>query len=401
MKKFILNIIILAIAVLSATAQQNNKNVEIYFSALSEYYNNNAEKALNLLNLASENPKFIELKAKIHYENKNFSPAIKYYSKLADFNPSKAYYELAKIYAMMGYEMESMHYLGKHFEFENPKSNPEINLEPAFHVIINSVEWRKFWETNPYSENQKVFERAEYYMRDNKYSDAIGILENLRASGNDASQKNYLLSNAYFHEKNYSNALHYINQALRRDKNNITYIKQRLAIYIKTKRDAEALNDVNLLLKFDEYEPDYYKTKAKILNNLEEYSAANEVLNFYLDFFSADEDALYYSAVINSNMRQFADALKRYNQLIEVNPSNPNYFIERGDIYFNFESWNFAANDYAMALDINPRNGEAHYQLGWCRYKMNDREKACISWRHALRFRYREAPQTLMRYCRE
>ncbi len=379
---------------------QTNSLKENYFSALAEYRKNNLQEALFILDRHPEHERFIEFKARILSETGNYNEAIKSYNKLAETNPSKSYYELARIYAEMGFEIESTHFLDKHFQHNNPVSMSEINMESAFFVINRTQEWREFWKIRRYNTIQEKIEEASYMINQNRPHEAINILINLKG-GHYSHKIDYLFANAYIKYNDYGSALNHINEAIRRDRKNITYLELRRDIYIKTEEDRLALDDINTLIKLDEFNPGYPVIKAKLENNIKNYTAASETLEFYLKFFPDDEDALYYSAVVYSNMEQYSDALIKYNKLIELNPSKPEYFTERADIYFFFEEWNFALQDYSMALDINPRLPDVYYNLGWCRYKMNDKRKACYAWKHALRLKHNQAARTLFKYCKE
>lgn len=379
---------------------QFDEDVHTYFKVLSEYKNENTENAIKILSQESENPRSLKLLANIHYKNEKFSEAIKYYNSLIELNPSEAYYGLAKTYAIMGYEKESLHFLEQHFLHDNSRSNAEINMEPAFHVIDRTRHWRAFWDEPRYSRNTISLQKAENFINFSQEQEAINYLYSLRLGGKYENYKNYLLSKAYFNNNNYNRALNYINLSLQREGQNVQYLEHRFLIYRELERDKDALEDISLLLKLDKFNPDYYKLKAITLNNTKDYNLANKYIDYYLDYFVKDEEALHFSAIIKTNMEYFSDALIVYNRLLELNPSRSDYYIERGDIFFHFKNWNFAMKDYSMALDIDPLNAEAYYLHGWSRYKMNDKKGACASWNRASRLKHREAAKAKYNLCK-
>lgn len=397
MRKVILHITLIFGIFFSGYSQADTER-EQYFSALAEYRQQNYSRAIDFLE-ESQHPAFIEFRGKIYYKTEKYSSAIQEYNRLIEHYPSKAFFALSKIYAQMGYEAESMHYLEKHFEYRNPKSMAEIDMNPAFEVIQNTTEWRQFWQTPRYSSNQQQIHEANYLINQKRNTEAINILYNLQR-GSVAAQSGYLLSIAYYNMGNINNSLVNINEAIRRDRNNLLYLEHKFILLMEAGNDLEAASIANSLVKLDKFNPKYLVKRARVENNLGNYDSAINDLEFYLRFFPDDENALYYLAIVYANNEQLVDAIKQYNKLIEINPSKPEYFIGRADIYYYFEQWNFASKDYAMALDIDPFQPEVHYRLGWCRFKTNSYEKACRSWHHAQRMRHREAAKTIHQNCR-
>lgn len=390
--------IVLVFGIVSIGFTQKETLQEKYFTALSDYKQDNFSQALLSLK-GEDHDAFIKLRADIYFKLGNYSSAIQEYNNLIKHNAPEAYYGLSKTYAIMGYEIESMHYLEKHFEYRNPRSMAEIDMEPAFHTITNTSEWRKFWRKSRYSSNQQKLQEANYLINQGKNTEALNILYQIQR-GYSASQSNYLLSQAYYNMNDKQNAGVYINEALRRDRNNIDYLEHKTKLLFEAKNDSEALTTVNKLMELNKFNPDYLVLKARIENNLGNYSVAINKLEFFLRFFPDSEDETYYLAVVYANNEQLTDAIKCYNKLIDLNPSKTKYFIGRGDIYYYFEQWDFALQDYSMALDIDPFQPDVHYHLGWSRYKMNSSSKACRSWHHAKRMGHRKAAKTIIRKCR-
>jgi tetratricopeptide (TPR) repeat protein len=399
MMRFSIHIVLL-ISLTNLTFSQNLTEREIYFSALAEYRNNNPDKALQVLEQVNYNSIFTEFKARIYYEKGDFSSAIREYKKLSETNPAEAFYMLASIYAGMSYEKESLFYLDKHFQHPNPKSMAEINLNTDFDQITRSPEWREFWQESRYSKTREALDEAEYMINQDRNLAALRLLGNIR-SNSMSDKQNYLTARVYYNMNDINSALHHLNLAINRNKRASDYYEMRLEIFEILKNDAQALEDIKSLVSLNPYNPDYLITKAKIDNNNNNYQAAADDLSLYLKYFPDNTEALYYSAVVHSNMHQFNDALILYNKLIELDCSRTRYFNGRADIYFYFEQWNFAILDYTMSLDINPRQPEVHYNLGWCRYKGNDKEKACNSWRHAARMGNRDAAIQIQEKCRD
>ncbi len=399
MIKIVLNIIVL-VFFLKFSFAQNLQEKELYFSALSEYRNGNLNNALQILSENVDSEHFIELTARIYYEQSNYSAAIREYHRLSDFNPSEAYYMLSSVYARMAYDKESVYYLEKHFRYPDPVSMTKINLNRNFDNISRSREWREFWEKPRYTKSRELIDEAEYLVNQGRDLESLRLLSSIRASSL-SDRQNYLTARAYFNLRDKNSALHHLNLAINKNRRKTEYYELRLNIYEQMQQDAQALEDIRKIVSLNPYNPDYLVLKAKIENNNKNYTIAAEDIELYLKYFPLDTEALYYLAVVRSNMELYSDALIIYNKLIDIDKSMPEYYNGRADIYYFFEQWRFAILDYTMSLDIKPRQPEVYYNLGWCRFKMNDMPKACNSWKHAARLGNRDAAVQIQRHCRD
>jgi TolA-binding protein len=54
-----------------------------------------------------------------------------------------------------------------------------------------------------------------------------------------------------------------------------------------------------------------------------------------------------------------------------------------------------------MALDITPFQPEVYYKMGVCQFNLNNKEKACHSWKKAANMKNRDAAEMLFKYCTE
>ncbi len=396
MMKQIVNIIIVLFLSLGALAQDIDRNA--YFKALNFVQTQKTDSAIFILNTRPDCYECQKLLSQIYYENEDFLKSIKILKSIESLQPSETNFELARIFAKMGFSEESVAYLEKHFEYKNPKSYSEILAYAEFEEINTSTNWREFWSIDRYSKNALKLEEAIYLSSQKKINEALQILLNLKYSA-AREMINYRLALVYYEIANYSEALKYIQTAMEQKPKYIDAINLKLKIELVTNKNDAALLTNSKLLEIDIFTPQHLVMQANLLlknNNIEQ---ARDYVNEFLKYFPTNEEATHLKTIILTKDQDFRQALIKLNILIDKNPSEKDYFVQRGDIYYKLESWRFAANDYSMALDIYPKQPEVWYHYGVCQFNLNDKEKACHAWQKAANMKSRAAVKMLYNEC--
>jgi tetratricopeptide (TPR) repeat protein len=397
MRKLLIYIALSWISIIVLNAQ-NSDVQNSYFKAIHFYQMEILDSAINELNKFPEDIECQLFMAKIYSQELNYTKAIEIYKNVSEKNPSLAYFELAVIYANLGFSEESVANLEKHFEYKSPKSLSEINSILAFENISSTSEWRKFWETSRYSRNAEQLEEAKYLILVNSNYEAIDLLENLKYSSN-SDLKNFLLAKAYLNLDNLKLALKYVEISLNENSKLQSALELKIEINEKLKNYNDCYNTSLLLLALNKYMPDYLIKHAEICNYIGKFEESESVITKYLNVFPENETALYLLVESQIEQQDFRNALISLNKLIENNSSKFEYFLARANTYFILESWKFAFDDFSMALDINPNLSEAYYKMGTCSFNLDDQEGACHSWKKAASMKNREAAKMLYKNC--
>ncbi|MDD4148753.1 MAG: tetratricopeptide repeat protein [Bacteroidales bacterium] len=396
MIKIIVNIII--ILFLSLGTQAQNPDRDSYFQALNFIETQKTDSAILILNSKPDCYQCQNLLSQIYYDKGDFLKSIRILKSVENLYPSETNFDLAKIFAKMGFAEESVAYLEKHFDYKNPKFYSEIISYNEFETINTSSEWRDFWSIERYSKNALKLEEAIYLSSQKKSNEALQILQELKYS---AAREiiNYRLALIYYELENYSESLKYIQTAIEQKPKYIDALNLKLKIELATEKTDAALFTNSELLKIDIFTPQHMLTQAELLLKANNTEQALKYVNEFLVYFPDNEEATHLKTLILTEDQDFRQALIELNILIDKNPSEKNYFVQRADIYYKLESWRFAANDYSMALDINPKQPEAWYHYGVCQFNLNNKEKACHAWQKAANMKNRAAAKMLYKEC--
>lgn len=160
MTKIIANIFF--ILFLSLVTQAQNANRDSYFQALNFIETQKTDSAILILNSKPDCYQCQKLLSQIYYDNGDFLKSIRILKSVENLYPSETNFDLAKIFAKMGFAEESVAYLEKHFTHKNPKSYSEMLTYKEFEVINTSSDWRNFWSIERYSKNALKLEEAIY-----------------------------------------------------------------------------------------------------------------------------------------------------------------------------------------------------------------------------------------------
>ncbi len=398
MRKAIIHIILLT-AFASASFAQEKIPVD-YYKALNYYSHENYDSALIQLNSCTDDPNCAIFTAKILFDTGNYSSAIEKFKSIIEISPKEASFGLATIYAEMGFADESIVWLEKYFECKNPKSYSEIITIKSFDNISNSSEWREFWNESRYSKKDEKLSESKYLIKSGNPLAAVDLLQS-----EDFGSLNYLkfqiLSEAYFATENYSAASSNIDISLAKKDDNSESLNLKYEICKKTQNYQDCYTTAIKLLEVNAYDPQNLFRLSESCLLVNRNQEALTFVNTYLGCFPDSEIAVFLKVNILNKQQDYRNALISLNKLISLNSSEKDYFILRADIYYLLESWKFASDDYSMALDITPFQPEVYYKMGVCQFNLNNKEKACHSWKKAANMKNRDAAEMLFKYCTE
>lgn len=397
MKKLFLNI---AILLLPFALLSQNINLDLdYYKTLSYLHKNSLDSALLNMNKSKPSNHNNLLKANILYKSGDFNNAIIILKNLNSDFPKETSLLLARIYANMSFADESCFWLNEYFKNKNPIYYSQLLNYQEFEQINKTVEWREFWNKNPYSKKYEKLAEAEYLLKQEDYYSAIDILN----SENFASyeyKKQFLLAKSYFNLKDYKIANNYLNNSLKSKPKFIEAIELKYEINFIENNYSETYKQALLLLSLSPENPENLKKYSQACFYTNKLSEAIYYINIYCEIYPENLEALFLKTQIYVADNDFKKALPILNQLVNLSPGEKDFFILRADIYFKLESWKFAREDYSMALDIEPILPEVLFKTGNCWQNMGFNKKACIYWQKAADKKHRQATKNIYKYCK-
>lgn len=359
----------------------------------------NANDSLSDLISTNPKPEFYLAKAEIFFKLGNHEEALAYCDKLEKIKP----FYSSKLKLKIFLELEDQ---------ENAKLVLEENLKSAYKIplfdLLENDEYFSIYHLeleefilsgNFYSRTEKQLYQAERLIYNNKYNQALFIINEMLSRNSNIAQAHYLHSKIEYVEGDLQGSLKSINAALNLKKSKTEYLKLRLTINIDLKEYTNALQDINKLTRINPYQINNYIAKADLLFKTDQFDEAISLTNSILEILPDNSDVLYLSGKSYYKNKNYFEALKAVNQSLQIE-SNKNYFELRGDIYSATNTYEFAVQDYSMFLDIEAYNGDVYAKKGFARLKLGNKKGACSDWEKGKRYGSYDAINYLEKYCR-
>ncbi len=362
----------------------------------------NYSKAVDSLDiLISENPdpEFYLAKVEAFYELGNYQKALEYCNELDKIKQFYSSEYKVKIFLSIS-------------DSENAKIALEENLRSKYKIslfdLMNNIEFAGIYNlgldqyilsANFYSQTEKQIYQVERLIQNNKYTQALFVVNEILSRNNNIAQAHYLKSRIAYFEGDLQGALQSINSAIELKKSRSEYLKQRVTLNKEINKYNAALQDINKLTRIDPYEIDSYIIKADLLFKTENFDKAINLTNSILKVLPENPDVLYLSSKSYFKNKDYFEALKAINQSMQIK-SNKDFYELRGDIYSATNTYEYAIRDYSMYLDIEPYNGDIYAKKGFARLKLGDKKGACSDWEKGKRYGSYEAIVYLEKYCK-
>ncbi len=361
----------------------------------------NYSKAVDSLDiLISENPKseFYLAKVEIFYELGNYQKALKYCNELDKIKQFYSSEYKVKIFLSLS-------------DPENAKNALEENLRSKYKIslfdLMNNIEFTGIYNLgldqyilseNFYSQTEKQIYQVERLIQNDKYTQALFVVNEILSRNNNIAQVHYLKSKIAYFEGDVQGALQSINSAIELKKSKPEYLKQRVILNKEINEYDAALQDINKLTRIEPYEIDNYIIKADLLFKTGNFAKAINLTNSILKILPENPDVLYLSSKSYFMNKDYFEALKAINQSMQIK-SNKDFYELRGDIYSATNTYEYSIRDYSMYLDIEPYNGDIYAKKGFARLKLGDKKGACSDWEKGKRYGSYEAIVYLEKYC--
>ncbi len=351
--------------------------------AVAEYYLDNFDKTVSILNkLSSSNPRFENDKvnfylAESHFMLKNYSPALKHFSRVNIQNP----------------EIGAEALYGRAYSFFNLKDYPNSSFYFG--------EFASLFPQNQYFADAKMREADSYYGVKN-YSKSAEIYSGLINSG----------KGSYIDDRGY----YQYGQALFKSDKSEEAIRIFSLLQDKFPRSKYS-DDAQYLIgwinfqngSFEKSIGEYRKVLTKYSSSTVVPIALYSIGDAYYNLSSYDSSIAYYSRILNEfpnskyvfdavNGIQFCylaqgkdrEAIKFIDQYLSEG-SNSDFadqiFFKKGEIYFSSGDYTRAINEYNIFIEKFPQSKfvpNAYYWIGKAYYILEDREAAEVNFRTVI-----------------
>lgn len=266
-----------------------------------------------------------------------------------------------------------------------------LSEEEQYDKAFEALDAAKIYEP---SDLDIYLTKADIYMRLFEQDNAIKVLRKAKeyASGEELGDLYVLESTIYETKKDYTNALKYLKQALRKDPKNEIALSRISGIYDLTKDYADAITFhlsfinqnpysywawYNLGLAYmylgliekatdafdyaivinERFEPAYHYY-VDCLIGLEQFDAAMRYLGEYLEFFEADPEIWYRLGQCYEHKGDYVKARNYYTQTLQHNSLSGRVYYSMGTCYVEEDEWYLAEKAFLHAHSIDRFNAE-------------------------------------------
>lgn len=173
----------------------------------------------------------------------------------------------------------------------------------------------------------------------------------------------YMLSKVMMQRKNYSDAIYYLQSALKIDKKNEWYQEELATMYDATGNYKKSAELWLALSKSKSSKETYLFSLADAYLNLQKFTEVIKVYDKLEILIGYNEEITEVKKNIWLFLNNAKNAAKEYDRLIAEFPNEAKYYIKAGNILLTNELPNKAWNYYEKAQKINPNHPELQYAL--------------------------------------
>lgn len=334
--------------------QVGSYNKEEYLQLVNFYISNsNIEKALDIVDIAIEQYKYISkfyiIKSKLLLElhlPKQAKDIIEYCEDLSPYDFEVKLLK-AKYYALTGEIDKSMAILNDFKSFSHVSYSVEINVVKAY--IYEHL-----------GEYDKMFQILKKTL----------ILD----PGNIEVLKKFYTSTVF--TKKYQESIDFHLKII--DYNPYNYIAwfNLGQIYSTTSNYELAVDSLEYSFLINPQFEEGYLEYSDLCMQTGKYKKAIEIYEEFLSKFDADSEV--YLNLVNANMRinNLNKAGEYAFRIIKIDPYNDEAYFLLGDIYRLKNKWKKALNAYQKALELDSENEEYYYRIAQMYIKLNDNNLA-------------------------
>ncbi len=341
----------------------------------------------------------IIIRGKAKLSIQEYSGAIADFSKINLKKLPELNLFLARAYAGVNKEKETIIYLENYLKLKMKLPEEEIIAYPEFGNIADSREWEELWAEKWYSKKEILLQKAKEELDISNYQAAESYLNEYIIKYNGNAHVFFLKAQLSIIRNNDKEALDYLDRAIGLD-NNVNFLIIKGETEFRLKRFKKSLKIYNEAFQNDSINLQIPYGRSIVYSALKKDDLAKADIKKYLYYYSEQVEGIVRLAKINQASGDFLAAIQTYGKLIEKYPANIEYYKERANAYMETKTYKYAIKDYSMALDLYPRDAEIYFQKGNAHFQLKEVQKACYDWKWAQKYGSLESQKLIYKYCR-
>jgi tetratricopeptide (TPR) repeat protein len=329
----------------------------------------------------------------------NYSNAITDYQSADNITAGSGEYGLSRIYAIKGDVKTSLYHLDLNISSPFKKSEKDIMLDPAFSVIENTPDWRRFWKKERYDIFEKKIPEIEYYISTGKREEANELLSELINSYPDNNSTQYAKALVDFSIQRYAEATTILTVLTSSGRKNEIWLRLLAKVQAASGNVAGASLTYSQLISLEIADAKLFLNRAECYRKTGEYDKALKDLSRFLIYYPDNKEALSLTGKIEAESGDNLKALDYFSKNLKLHPNDPECYVDRANSYFVSRTWSYAISDYSMALDLLPTDPEVWLNKGIALLSMGKTDDACHDFREALSLGSKKATSYISRNC--
>jgi len=213
-----------------------------------------------------------------------------------------------------------------------------------------------------FDEFENIFnEVIEYiYTIDDKIFENI---YNIIINSENYFNKNIIQFFYYFITDNLSKAIHYLNQIIEINNNNINFLILSARLYLKKENYRESIKMYKKAITISPNNFLLHKDIACAYYDIAKYDEAILSVEKAMNLNSLDNKLHELLAKIYFEQIKYEEVARIYKKLLKKEPNNPNYHYKLGKTYDYMKSYEKAIESYRKAISISPENIDFYTRL--------------------------------------
>jgi tetratricopeptide (TPR) repeat protein len=333
------------------------------------------------------------------FKNGNISSATKNLMISAENGIPEANLWLARISSTDRNSKDALFYIERYLKTSASPDMELIKKDSLFKFLQGTNAWFDLMQNDWNSENQKIIKDADFYVAKNDLGSAHKLVQSKISAAVSKAELYSYSSNLYNREANPRLALNEINEALKIDPENSSFLKMKADYLYQLSENSLAVSELNKVIEKNPEDFDARFARAKSAMAGGNTDLARKDIDLYLKYFNTN-DALYLAGQIYYASEKYLDALRYFNRLMKDSKPDPGYFKARGMTYYQTGTYQQASYDLSMSLDLKPGDAETNLYMGLAEYNKGNGNMACYYWKRARDYGELKAIEYLQKNCK-
>lgn len=235
------------------------------------------------------------------------------------------------------------------------------------------------------------------FRRTDVWKNSIALYNDILKTYPNSAEALASLGAEYMLNRNYDQALVYLNKAAQEDNRNVKAYYNRGLVFAQLNRMQEAIADFTKAIEIANYQKAYV-ARANAYYAISDPARAMKDAKKALSMDKSNAKAYFVLATCYDDQNDLNKALQYYNKALELSGDDPLFYLRRAILYGKMQNFSGSLMDLEKCTTLQPNFAEAYYWKGVV--KVNMKQNPCQDLKTALDMGFSAAAAPLNNYCR-